>query len=577
MFRFTLFLYCLSVSTLVTAQDVEGFFSTISQRISNKEYVTVSGRFGANAALSAFLTDDDDPLAAARRAAPFTWSANAGLNFDILGIQAPFTAAFSSQNATYNLPSYSFVGLSPTYKWITLHGGDRSMTFSPYSLSGINYRGAGLELTPGKFSFRAMTGKLRRARIQDIGSIQDIETAIERRGTGVELGFQSDKGSTAKVSFFTSRDELQSNSSELDSTLNLSPEHNTVLALSLSHKVSKLINFSTELAQSVLTRDTRLPTLADANGRTRQFGLVQPNGSTTASRAAKVAIGFSPTFGNFQLAFERIDPEYRTHGSLYFQNDTENITASYAAPLIGEKLSLSTNIGVQRNDLNGQKANNLRRFIGAVNLGMAFSERVNSSFSASNFISTNRFKAIALTSPLVDSIVLAQTQLSINANTTVVLNEASTQLLSIAANWQRAGLIRNEVLDTSSRSSFALLMLNYTYQPQEGGAAWTATLTTNYNQTAGLNLITVGPTLGYNRKILNDQGSLRTGATYNVVYAEDQPAAGGALQLTLGGGYQLGKRQQISLNTTAISVGAGAGRRGYTDVRLSLGYGYSFN
>lgn len=561
----------LAWAPFLAAQNVEGFFSGISKRLADKEYLKVTGRFGASASLNSFIS-----ATAAPRQAPFTWGLNAGINFDILGIQAPFTAAFSSRNTTYNLPSYSFYGISPSYRWITLHAGDRSMSFSPYSLSGVNYRGAGLELKPGRFRFSAMTGKLRRARIQDAGSIQDIESALTRRGSGFQLGYETKEGSKIGLSFFHSADELNSLGPETDSLLNLRPERNQVVTISGLHKISQFLRIELELAQSVLTRDTRLATSRDASGATTQFGLFQPNATTTASRASKFAIGLSPKFGDVKIGYERIDPEYRTHGSLYFQSDLENFTTSLSAPLLDNKLNLSANVGFQRNDLDGQKAANLNRFIGAVNAGIALSDRVSTSLGMSNFTSTNRYKAIDLDSPVVDSIVLAQTQLSFDASTSIILNKASTQLLLFSASWQRAGLVRNETVDTSANSVFSMLMVNYTYQPQDSPGSLTGSVILHRNTTPGLTATTLGPSASYRRKVFKERGSLQAGASYSLIWTDREPPGGGVIQVNIGGGYSLSKQQSLSVSSTLINVSEGSGRAGYTDLRLSLNYGFTF-
>lgn len=570
--HFFLLLLALLAWDNLSAQNVEGFFFGIAQRLADKDFVRVNGRIGGTLGLNSFVTPDG----ALPRQAPFTWGLNAALNFDILGIQAPFTAAVSSRNTVYNLPSYSFYGISPTYKWITLHGGDRSMQFSPYSLSGVNYRGAGLQLKPGKFRLSAMTGRLRRARIQDAGSIQDIETRLRRTGSGFQVGFEDKKGGKAGLSFFTSSDELRAGGPETDSLFTIAPEANMVLTFNAARQLTDFLRFDFEVAQSVLTRDTRaLPLNGDGGARTL-FGLFNPNATTTAARALNFNIGLSPKFGQIGIGYERIDPEYRTHGSLYFQNDLENFTASLAVPLLDGKLNLSTNIGIQRNDLDDQKASNLNRLIGSLSANVKFSERVTSGVGFSNFRSTNRYKAISLTSPLVDSIVLAQTQLSGNANTTLILNKESTKMLLVAANWQQANLLRNEVADSSSRSNFSMLMVSYTSQPKGGPSSFTGTVMLHRNATPDVEVLTLGPNLRYRRKVFKEKGNLQAGAGYSVVWNGAAPSGGGVLQLNLGGGYALSKQQSLGVSSTVIHLDGGGIRPGYTDIRLNVNYGLTF-
>lgn len=561
--------------TCVTAsygQDVEGFFSGISTRLAERDYLRVSGRLGVRAGLNAFGSPDG----ASRRSNPFNYGFTAGLNLDFLGIQAPFMAAYSNRNTTYNLPSYSFYGISPTYSWITLHGGDRSMSFSPYSLSGVNFRGAGIELRPGKFYFGAMTGKLRRASIRDVGSIQNLETAYQRQGRGFKIGFAPQSGSEFNTSLFSSADSENERNPDSDSTSLARPERNMVLTLSGKHKLSNFLSFSAELARSVLTRDDTSPLLTNSSGRLSMFGLFAPRLTTSVASAYKFDISLSPKFGRINLAYERIDPEYRTHGSLFFQNDFENFTGSISLPLFDKKLNLRTNVGIQRNDLDGQKASNLNRFIGAMSAAWNVSEKVSTNLSLSNFRGTSRYKALTRQPQILDSIVLAQTQLSVNAGVSFILDKDASQVLMVSGGWQRAALIRDDQVDTSATSRFSLLMVNYNYQPEGGKSTFGGSIIFNRNATSLLQLTTLGPSLNYSRKILDERGNLSSGVSYSTVWSDAATSGGGVFQFQIGGSFAISKQQSVNLSSTFVNVASGGGRRGYSDLQLSVNYGYTF-
>ncbi|WP_169435084.1 hypothetical protein [Neolewinella persica] len=571
--RFSLLLILgLTCVSAVYGQDVEGFFTGISNRLAERDYLRVSGRLGVRAGLNTF----NSPGGASRLSNPFNYGFTAGLNLDLLGINAPFMAAFANRNTTYNLPSYSFYGLSPTYKWITLHGGDRSMTFSPYSLSGVNFRGAGVELRPGKFYLGAMTGKLRRASIRDIGSIQNLETAYRRQGKGIKIGFDSQSGTELSTSLFSSVDAENERNIENDTTSLVRPERNLVLTLSGKHKLSNFLSFSAEIARSVLSRDDTAPLLPNATGRLRMFGLFTPKLTTSAASAYKFDIGLSPKFGRINLAYERVDPEYRTHGSLFFQNDFENFTGSISLPLFDKKVNLRTNMGVQRNDLDGQKASNLSRFIGAVSAAWNISDRVSTNLNLSNFNSTSRYKALTRQPQILDSIVLAQTQLSVSAGTSFLLDKAASKILMVSGSWQRAALIRNDQVDTSSTSQFSMLLVSYNFQPEGGKSTFGGSLIFNRNVTSLFGLTTLGPSLNYSRKILDERGNLTSGLSYSTVWSDAATSGGGVLQFRIGGGFAISKQQSVNLSSTLVNVASGGGQQGYSDLQLSVNYGYTF-
>lgn len=579
--RFALALLLLSlVCTCGRAQNVEGFFSSISERLASKDYLRMQGNAGATFGYNYF---NDDGSGARRRVQPFNWRLNAGLTFDILGIKAPFNAAFSNRNSLYNLPSYSFYGISPSYKWITLHAGDRSISFSPYSLSGVNFRGGGIELRPGKFYLAAMRGRLRRARLQDAGSIQDIEGAYRRIGSGLKLGFDNQKGSSLTTSIFSSADELTIDPNQLDTSLLARPERNMVLTVSASHELSEFLSVQGEWGRSVLTRDDRSPLLNDPSGQVTLFGLFDPKTTTTAANAFKTRITLSPKFGKLNLQYERVAPEYRTHGALFFQNDLENFTGGISAPLFDNKLMLSANLGLQRNDLDNSSASNNNRFIGSLNLSYTVSDRINTSFGFSNFTTTNRYKAIAVNNLLVDSIVLAQTQQSFDGSASVLLDAKGENALVFSGSYQRAALIRDDVLDTDQVSRFAMLLVSYARQVEGAKGSFSGSLLFHRNATVDLTISTIGPNVGYNRKIFTDKGNLSFQAGYQLAltsfganFPGIEDATTGVFQSSLGSSYKLGKKQTFNLSVTFVNSGGTEARPGFTDLQINGGWGIGF-
>ena len=286
-------------ATTARAQDVESFWSGITTRLDEKDILRTTGSLQLRAGLSAFASTSG----AQRRSAPFTYGATAALNFDLLGIQAPFTLAYANRNTTYNLPSYTFAGLSPSYKWITLHAGDRSMRFSPYSLNGVNFRGAGFELTPGRWTVAAMRGRLRTESIEFAGADQSgLLRALRRTGQGVQVGYGGEATRVA-VSLFHSRDRVVDRAADTATVERLNfPESNLVLTLGGRHAFSRQLSLEVEYARSALTRDTEAAALADASSGKTLFGLHDANVTTSGAGAVKGAVQFAPGFATLASA-----------------------------------------------------------------------------------------------------------------------------------------------------------------------------------------------------------------------------------------------------------------------------------
>src|SRR5690606_16226055 len=85
------------------------------------------------------------------------------------------------------------------------------------------------------------------------------------------------------------------------------------------------------------------------------------------------------------VGYERIDPQYRTLGAYYFNNDLENITVNGATAILQGKLNLAANAGTQRDNLDNTKVSTMRRVVGSFNAGYAPSQKVNLNASYSTF------------------------------------------------------------------------------------------------------------------------------------------------------------------------------------------------
>ncbi len=574
----------------VRAQDLEQVTSSVSERLRSGEILRVSGQANANAGLNYFSSTQG----AERRRAPYTWGATAGINFDVLGIQAPFSMAVSSRDTRYNLPSYAFVGLSPSYRWATAHLGDRTLRFSPYSLSDVNFRGAGVELTPGKWYVGAMYGKLRSERLEDAGAIQSgLTTETYRRtGQGLKVGFAPGESSEFSVSYFGSADKAKGTGEVplAADTSGVSPERNAVLTFSANQRLSDLVSVEAEVARSVLTRDDRALPLPDAGAGLSLLGLIgTPTTTTAGANALSAAVNFTPAFAQFQFKYERVDPEYRTHGSLFFLNDFENLTAGVTAPILKGRLNVGVNGGLQRNDLRDDQAAALRRVIGAVNLSFAWSETVTSSLGASNFSTTNRYRTFDPRRPGVDSIVLAQTQLSLNASHAVIVDPAGTQSVVVSGSYQRANLIRDSEVDAAQGTNFILGTVNYSLRPDGSPHSWTAGLLANRNAVAeSITTLAFGPSVGYGLSFAEEAGTFGAQATYNLTRVSQAgvpnvPAStttGSLTSVSLNSGYRITESQRLNLSASFVLAGGGsdtqATRPGYSDVQVQLGYGFTF-
>lgn len=567
MLRALLLLTLLGGLNSLHAQDVSGFWDEINQRIRDRDFVRLNGAINANLGLNAIS-------GIPQRQQNFSWATSASINLDVMGVKAPFSAAFSNGNEVYRLPSYSFYGLSPTYKWITLHGGDRSMNLSPYTFAGTSFRGGGIELKPGKFTFSAFHGRLRRASMADLGAIQNIEARYQRMGTGAKFGYT---GSTTSVTFsgFYGRDiEASLDINSID-TIDL-PEENLALSLELNQKISSALSFKAILAKTALTRDRRrdsIPELDDPGLGQRMFGLYQPLITTGFHNAYEFGINFQPKIIQFGISYKRVDPGYRTLGALYFQNDLENFTGQVAFPFGGDKYQLALNAGVQRNNLSSLNSSDFTRIIGSANLSATLSERLSTQLSFSNFNTTNRQRALTNTQSMIDSVIIVQTNLTLGLSTTYQLGQDKNHIFTTNFSWQNANAIQNDEVDANQNTRFLLAMLNYSYRPKESKSSFTAGILVNRNELPTGNITTTGPNLNYSRPIFNEKMTLNTTANYSRVTSSlTEPSSVFRLGATTS--LQLGKAQSVSLRLAYLKNNSDVNE--FQEFQLGLSYGLSF-
>lgn len=173
---------CILTGTAVCAQDLES--------INLKKPITFHGNF--NLQLE-YYQSHGIPA----RKKDFSWLISGNPVVNVLGVDLPFSFLLSNYDNKFYQPFNQF-GLSPRYKWATLHLGYRSLNFSNYTLAGYRMLGAGFELNPNKFRIGFMYGQLRRSTSIDSSMLTDplyvrpIPT-YKRLGIAGKIGYGTQK------------------------------------------------------------------------------------------------------------------------------------------------------------------------------------------------------------------------------------------------------------------------------------------------------------------------------------------------------------------------------------------------
>ena len=324
---------------------------------------------------------------------PFTYFLQGGINVNIYSFAIPITYSFSNQgeNLGYQLPfNFNRLSLHPKYKWITGHIGNTSMTFSPYSLSGHPFTGGGIELQPkGPFKVSAMGGELLKATPDD-GDPRTIP-AYRRMGYGMKAAFEKQNYKLGLIGFYA-KDDFNS-VTMIPAEREILPQENLVISVEGMVKINKNFDLQLEYASSAITRNLNTQQTKKGDNTFSLAGLFFNNRTSTEYyKAVKTRFGYSAGGAKIGVGYERIDPGYETLGATFFNNDFENITLDASNNFFNNKLSLSFNVGYQRDDLNNTKVNETSRTVGAVNASWMLSKKVNVTANYSNFTTFTNIK-----------------------------------------------------------------------------------------------------------------------------------------------------------------------------------------
>jgi hypothetical protein len=109
------------------AQDIE--------QIDLKKPVTLSGNLSFS--MESYSVNGIPP-----RRQPFTWTLSGAPTLNVLGVTMPFQLLVGNFENRFYQP-FNQYGISPRYKWLTVHAGYRNINFQPYTLAGFRMLGGG--------------------------------------------------------------------------------------------------------------------------------------------------------------------------------------------------------------------------------------------------------------------------------------------------------------------------------------------------------------------------------------------------------------------------------------------------
>ncbi len=562
--KFTLFIFLLSSIAY-------------SQRLDNlgkANPVTISGGVSANTIFYNGSANRE----------PFTYFLNGNINANLYGLyNIPVSFSYTNQQFAFNEPSFKInrLSLHPSYKWITAHIGDVAMSFSPYTLNGHQFTGLGIDLTPnGPFKISAMYGRLVRDREYD-NQIPEALPSYKRMGYGLKTGYQK-SDYTIGLTFFKAKDELNSLNNLVPEDVGVTPKENLVISIDGRLKILQKGAIDIEYASSALTNDVRSKEITSTKPLAALFN---NRISTTYHNAFKTNFTYTIGKGSLGVGYERIDPQYQTLGSYYFNNDLENITAKVSQTLFKDKLNININTGLQRDDLDRQKQSKLSRLVMAINLNLRASEKLTVGGSYSNFSAytqiKNQFDYINEVQVYDNLDTLNFTQISQNANLNFNYNlsqqKKKRQAININVSYQNTTEKQDGFLEDgiTNDSQFFNGNAAYSLTLPEKNISFTGAFNSTYNTISDTKTIILGPTLAIAKYFFEKQLRTTFSSSYNTT-TTDGTKQGDVLNFRLGGSYRYKDNHNFNLNIIQLFRNSEALSQ-VNDFTATFGYSYRFS
>lgn len=368
---------CLTLTALLSA--LNGFAQNL-EKIGKKDMITIGGGLQLN---SIFY----DAQGFDARRDPFAWYFNGNVAVNILDVSLPFTFSYTNNQASYTQP-FNMQSVHPTYKWVKGHFGITSVNYSPFTLAGHVFAGGAIELTPKNMEFAAMYGRLKKSVAFDSSSLANESASFQRMGLAGKIGFRSEQVSLC-ATYFHAYDDATS-LLIFPAASFLAPMENTAASIQSNIKFFKKFQLDIDAAMSGLTRNIfSKEETTDFTGW--QKWMLTTRSTTTFKQAKKFAFGYADKIFSLKLQYEHVDPDYQSLGAYFFNNDLQNITIQPSVRLLKGKLNIQSNVGRQRNNLDGLQAANSFRWVGSLNAAFQTVKGFSATASYSNFAAyTNR-------------------------------------------------------------------------------------------------------------------------------------------------------------------------------------------
>ncbi len=481
------------------------------------------------------------------RSANPMWNVSGSAALTVYGFDIPMSFTIGRQGNNVNYPAFRQFGASPHWRWLKIHAGWRNMQLSPYTLAGHTFFGAGVEMNPGIFRFAAMKGRFRQARQEsDSTGAFYFPASYKRTGHAVKIGIGKSNNYFDLI-WFKAKDEPGSLPVlTIDTTL--TPGENAVVGYSTRFRFGRHAGFFSDGALSMFTRNLYSQTLVDSANIPEIPLLLQPRFSTRLNYAARAGLEFN--FRNFSLktAYERIAPNFETMGAYYFNNDIQNITMSPNFGFAKNKGRFFGTLGIQRNNLTGNRSETTHRVIGNAVLSVNPTPKFGVDANYMNASVNQRDGRVRLNDTIRVAILNTNIGVTPHWNWTDSLQSAN---LVCSANYQQLN-DRNPFTREFANLNTAFVTANFSKNYLRSGWGWSAGANFTNIKVYQLNSNRYGGTVGVNKSWSEGRNSISWSTTWNLSEVEGAHD-GSVLSNTVNFGWSFAEMYHFSIYATHLN------------------------
>lgn len=459
----------------------------------------------------------------ANRRKPFSWLVTGNPTLTVFSVDVPFSFLFSNFENKYYQPFNQF-GISPRYKWITLHLGYRNVLFNPFTLGDMRILGAGVELNPRGFRFGAMYGRVNRSTTL-LDTLQNAnplayrsQLSYTRMVYAAKIGVGGERN-YFDISYLKGWDVENSLSPAYRDSF--PPQEDKVLGFAWQKTMFKKIVWKTDIGLSVYTLNTTSSLVSDSFDlkqfkRTADF--LQVRTSTQYLVAGETRLGWRDRNFGVDLIYRRVDPDYKSMGAYFFQSDVAQYTVAPYLKLDSGKLIINGNAGLQNDNLYKQKLATSKRFIGNLNVNYNPSQLFGVNANYSNYGITQNPTYLSTKADLFK-------QVSQNVTCVPYVNligETNARSIQLVASYQVLHSPTTSI-NTSPDQHTLVGTLVYSYTYTKRGLNFNGSLNYNSTNIAGQGKIgSYGVGAGCGIPVWNQKTSINVTASYNTNFYNSQ-------------------------------------------------------